>query len=195
MTGLDEKIEQALDATEQWYRGLRLFSTPIRNPSGTVEGFRGPTLLSEADCAFHFARHLQPFGVDWEDLHLELSRSEWLFGADHPASATGGWRCDLVVANEDTFLQAALPAAADGYAFDAMFECKRLGPGSNSGRRDVEEDIEKVARCYLAPRITRLGYVLAFVDSHPKRTPLDAAWLSKMCAAHPGVGVRVLLGG
>jgi hypothetical protein len=99
-----------------------------------------------------------------------------------------------VVANEDTFLQAALPAVSGGYAFDAMLECKRLGSGSNSGRRDVEEDIEKVARCYLASRITRLGYVLAFVDSHPQRTPLDGAWLSRMRAAYPGVGVRVLLG-
>jgi hypothetical protein len=200
---LSTRIEQACQNAEHWFRGLPAFPVRPIASGGAVVGFRGPTLLSEADCAFHFARHLNAAGFPWEDMHLEVSLSKWLYAAGHPASGPGGrWRADLIIAGREPFLAAELPAAVGGYAFDAVFEFKYLTnfwtvegaskySGPPGGRRDVEADVRKVSERYVHRGIARLAYVIAFEECDHQ---FPSGWAAQAELEYPGVRVRVLRG-
>jgi hypothetical protein len=152
---VSEAIDEACDRTLPWYRSLAAFETrPFR---GSVMGFRTPYLLSEHDCVMHFARHLHDSRIAWEDMHLELSKSQWIFDEGHPADAGLDWRADLAIIRPDAFLSAALPSPkSGGFQFDAFVEVAYIHVQS---RKQADEklrgDMEKLER-YAAANVTSI---------------------------------------
>jgi hypothetical protein len=73
---IETAIEKACDSFGQWMATLQAWeNAPWR---GNNRGYRGPTLLGEADCRMHLSRFLTDF-VPPEWLHLEVPASEYLF--------------------------------------------------------------------------------------------------------------------
>jgi hypothetical protein len=69
----ERAIEEACERAAEWFQDLPPF--PSRVNLGSVVGFKFPTLLSEQDCAMHFARFLNEAGVPWEAIHHQVSCS------------------------------------------------------------------------------------------------------------------------
>lgn len=78
---IDEVIDVSCKELAEWLAGLPAWET---GPwVGGSKGYRGPTLLDEADVRLHLVRilgrHLDP---EW--LHQEVPTSTYLFPCRHP---------------------------------------------------------------------------------------------------------------
>ena len=190
-------IEAACRRAERWLAGLPEWPTHVVHDG--VSSHFGPTILSEADCVMHFARHLHAEGIAWEDMHFELGRSKWLFAAPHPLMADKGrWKVDLALVEREALLTAVLPDKASTFAFDACLEFKlasnhwKFGPSYGDPLRTraaVKADVEKVAS-YRWKGLCRLGYVVVF-EEMDHEFPVD--FESEMEREHD-VRVRILRG-
>ena len=199
-TELASRVEEACAATQRWLGKLPAWNEHIVVGGGSVASDHGPTLLSEADCVLHFARHLSSAGVPWENMHLELSRSKLFFAALHPAAdVKPSWRVDLAVVDRDALLAAQPPFADDRFRFDAFFEFALAGNFWQHGapyghpkklREKVAVDVEKVGR-YLEAGLCDRAYVVVFEECDHA---FPDGYADAVASMHPGVEVRVLRG-
>lgn len=151
-----------------WLRGLPEWPTHPANASGSVSAHFGPTILSEHDCVLHFGRFLAAEGIQWEDLHLELSPGQWLFKPT--VEATPPKRVDLAIVDRERLAGAPLPVPLGDLQLDAVFEFAlasnfwQFGAGSSgSVVEKVKSDVAKVAH-YLRSGLASHGYVVVIEE-------------------------------
>lgn len=175
---LEKQIAAALKSSERWLRKQPAWANGnLQSVSGSVVSHRGPTILSEADCVFQFARQLNAAGVPWRDIHIEVSPAKWIVDSDkhRPWVGTRPPSIDLVIVDRDKLAKLKRPFAPgkkQDFLFDAIFEFKLA---SNHWERtlksgkpakppasvatNVAADVKRV-RGLLDGMIARRGYVV-----------------------------------
>lgn len=195
---LQTKIDSACARIERWIRELPRWPADPVSASGSSAGPGGPTLLSEADCQLQFARQLNATGVAWEDLHIELQRTAWMYKPDRPG-AHEKWRADLAVVDRDSLAASPVPDGAGKLVFDAFIEFAfasshwKYGPlwgDPDKKRAKVAADIEKVSR-YVKYGLCHLGYVVVVEECD---YGFEESFVGRAEQAHPGVLVRIVRG-
>ena len=177
-------IEAAFEELTDWLGSL----PPWENAPwvGESRGYRGPTLLGEADCRMHLVRMLaKHLPAEW--LHQEVPASGYLFPA---ADVPRGWRVDIGIVDPARLHPRLTTEEMRSVRWDALIEVKFRGnsPGwefAAANPSGIAGDIEKLTK--FAGHCDH-AYV-AVVEEAP---PLTAEEVAVIAERAPDIALRFL---
>lgn len=153
---------------------------------GESRGYRGPTLLGEADCRMHLvrflARHLPP---EW--LHQEVPASAYLFPA---VNVSRNWRIDIGLIDPARLHPGLTADEMRSVCWNALIEVKFRGnsPGwefAAASPKDIGTDLEKLSKF--------AGYCdHAYVAVIEEMPPLTEAEVRALAERAPSIDLRFL---
>ena len=179
---LEKQIDKALVDFERWLKRQPDWKNGnLSATKGTARSGRGPSVLSESDCAMQFARMLNKQGVAWRDIHINVTPSRWLVDAE--VAGPRPKRIDLAVVDRDRLAKRKdpfNPRKQKDFLFDAIFDFTLAGNGwqrtlaggkpARPPRRAAIAVDRSAARMekYLRDLWTRRGYIVVVEEADHK---------------------------